>query len=94
MLVRATKMGFYRGSRKRPGAEFDMTELDGENPIKLPKWVQPADIDAADMPDEEQRAYGAAKAAAGPKRKGTTAIKRVMNAFANTSGGTDSEDLV
>lgn len=89
MLVRAIKMGFYRGSRKRPGEEFDMTELDGEKPMKLPRWVQPAAMEITDMPDEEQRAYGAAKASAGPKRAGTTAIKRVMNAFANNTDGND-----
>lgn len=36
MKARAKQMGFYNGSRVRPGEEF---ELDG----KCPKWADPVD---------------------------------------------------
>lgn len=97
MRVVVIKMGFYKGSRRRPGDEFEMLEVDETK--KLPKWVQPADMPLAEMPSEEKRAYLAALAQAGPKRKGTDAIRRVTNPFATDSDpgpgpADDSDKLV
>ncbi len=88
MRVRAVKTGFYGASRKYPGDVFEMPEADK----KLPRWVQPADMEYEEMPDEEKRAFLAAQQTAGPKRPGTPEAKRVSNPFGNSDNVTGFED--
>lgn len=86
MRVIAKLTGFYRGARRRPGAEFDMDEADMKKgkdgaPV-LPSWVVPAtpevqaELGRADA-IEAKRAREAVVASAGPKRGSRPAVKDV-----------------
>lgn len=72
MLVRVLRQGFYRGSRRRVGTEFEMPTATREN---MPRWVQPADAPKQVVKSEEEKALGAARAMAGPKRAGVAALR-------------------
>lgn len=71
MWVRALRQGFYRGSRVRPGAEFEMPEADKN----MPRWVQPANEPKQKIKSDAERARDAAIATAGPKREGVIAVR-------------------
>jgi len=86
MRVIAKLTGFYRGARRRAGAEFDMAESDmkrgkdGE-PV-LPSWVAPATAEekaALGEADaiEAKRARAAVVASAGPKRFAKPAVRDI-----------------
>lgn len=88
MKVRAIKLGFYRGSRKYPGDVFEMPEADK----RLPKWVQPAEMNYEEMPDETKRGFLAALQTGGPKRAGTPPVKTIDNPFGTSDQVTGFED--
>jgi hypothetical protein len=78
MKVIATSLGFYGGSRRRIGAEFDMLEgsmkKDAKGDAILPSWVVRASAEgrkrAAQAKDlEYHKAFEGAKASAGDPSK-------------------------
>ncbi len=89
MRVRAIRQGFYRGSRRRPGVEFDMPEADK----CMPRWVQPIAEPKAVIKSDEERAIDAARATAGPKRAGVAAL-RDERGFALDLGESIAENAV
>lgn len=46
MKVRATELGFYNGSRVRPGAIFEIPDT-----MKMPRWAEPASNPAPEKED-------------------------------------------
>jgi hypothetical protein len=91
MRVIALEMGFYNGSRQRPGSEFDMNPLpDGS----LPKWVVAADDNsrveiARNAARAAQRDFDAMVAAAGPKRGGRPGVTRVNTGLADATAASE-----
>jgi len=80
MRVVAVALGFYKGSRRRPGEVFEMPEADA----RLPRWVQPANDPLPEAKSEHAKTVDAVIASAGPKKVGTPPPKIVG----------DDEDLV
>jgi hypothetical protein len=74
MEVVAVLLGIYRGNRVRPGKKFDMPELDGPNPCKMPRWVKPVGDAPVQVKTSEQAGIAAAFATAGPKRPGVDPV--------------------
>lgn len=62
MKVRATQLGFYGGSRRRPGDVFDVKENE------LGRWMEPVETGAvADEPEKPAKVSRAKRSAPAPE---------------------------
>ena len=90
MRVVAIEMCFVQGSRVRPGTEFEFDttkcKKDAAGNIVLPKALAPS---GTKVQDKVAHDLAAVTAAAGPKRKGVTAVKVL-----HPEGLASSDDLL
>jgi hypothetical protein len=88
MKVIALEAGYYRGRRIRAGEEFEFEPRKSDG--KHPSWTALATPEAhakfaADVRAKDKKAFDALVAAAGPKRVGTTGVRRVNTGLADAS---------
>ncbi len=72
MRVRVLRQGFYNGSRRRAGVEFEWPGLTLKD---MPRWVQSVDAPKVIIKSDEAKALDAIRATAGPKRPGVVAVR-------------------
>ena len=87
MRVIAIELGFYGGSRRRVGAEFEMAIAKG---AKLPRWVVLASSESrakivSDGEAKRKQDLAAIIAAAGPKRDGKPGARPTNTGLADAT---------